>query len=448
MRKVLPYLKREYFENDKNNLFIFNTIVDYVGKYNRLPTKEVLKLRLEKDCNISDEQAKEIYNIISELKPDNNDINFLVDSTEKFCQETALYNALMTSIKIVDEKKQSVLSKGIIPDLLTKALSVTFDNRIGHDFTNDADIEERYDFYHKLEEKIPFDIEIFNKITKGGVSKKALIIAMGSTGVGKTLFMCHFAAANMMLGKNVLYITLEMAEERIAQRIDANLLDITVDELQKLSKEEYKEKLNRIKSRTTGKLVIKEYYTTMSPHVGHFRHLLNELKTKKNFIPDIIYIDYLNLCSSFKYNNSSNINSYSTVKSVAEEIRGLAMEKNICIFSATQTNRGGFSNTELELTDMSESIGVSYTADMVFGISTSDELEKSHKILIKQLKNRWGDLSYYGKFVVGIDRSHMKLFDSKQDDIVVPENQQSDNILNSGFKVNTKSVKPKISGFN
>jgi archaellum biogenesis ATPase FlaH len=339
----------------------------------------------------------------------NTDIDWIVEKTEKFCQDKALYNAVRESILVLDSKN-SELDRGSIPELLTKALGVSFDSNIGHDFLEDAD--SRFDFYHLKEEKISFDLDMFNKITKGGLSKKSLSIALAGTGVGKSLFMCHCAAANLMSGLNVLYITMEMAEERIAERIDANLLDFTLDELRDVPKDVYQKRLARVKAKTHGKLIVKEY-PTASAGSGHFRHLMSELRLKKNFKADVVYIDYLNICMSSRLKVGSNVNSYTYIKAIAEELRGLAVEFNVPIMSATQTTRSGFGNSDVGLEDTSESFGLPATADFMFALISSEELEQLGQIMVKQLKNRWGPIDQYKRFMVGIDRSKMKLYDAE-----------------------------------
>ena len=339
----------------------------------------------------------------------NTDIDWIVEKTEKFCQDKALYNAVRESILVLDSKN-SELDRGSIPELLTKALGVSFDSNIGHDFLEDAD--SRFDFYHLKEEKISFDLDMFNKITKGGLSKKSLSIALAGTGVGKSLFMCHCAAANLMSGLNVLYITMEMAEERIAERIDANLLDFTLDELRDVPKNVYQKRLARVKAKTHGKLIVKEY-PTASAGSGHFRHLMSELRLKKNFKADVVYIDYLNICMSSRLKVGSNVNSYTYIKAIAEELRGLAVEFNVPIMSATQTTRSGFGNSDVGLEDTSESFGLPATADFMFALISSEELEQLGQIMVKQLKNRWGPIDQYKRFMVGIDRSKMKLYDAE-----------------------------------
>jgi replicative DNA helicase len=415
-RKTLPFLKDEYFHNQHEKT-VYRLINDYVDKYNNVPTKEVLYIELKNKDGLSETTFKDSKRIIEDLTVDNTDIKWLLDSTEKFCQEKAVYNAIMASIKILDDKSGSS-STGAIPALLSDALGVSFDVSIGHDYFANAD--DRFDFYHRKEEHIPFDLDYFNKITKGGLVRKTLNIALAGTGVGKSLFMCHCASHNLVSGRNVLYITMEMAEEKIAERIDANLLNVTVDELTVLPKDVYDKKIARVKEKTVGKLVIKEY-PTASAGSGHFRHLINELRIKRNFTPDIIYIDYLNICASSRIKSGSNVNSYTYIKAIAEELRGLAVEFNVPIVSATQTTRSGYGNSDVELTDTSESFGLPATADLMFALINSDDLEQLGQIMVKQLKNRYNDPTMFKKFVVGIDRAKMRLYDvedSAQADII------------------------------
>jgi replicative DNA helicase len=417
IRKVIPFLKDEYFDNLDDKL-LFQNIKTYVDKYNGLPTKEALRIAVEENEKLNEDRYKSVNAAIDTLEYDvNTDIDWIVEKTEKFCQDKALYNAVRESILVLDSKNGE-LDRGSIPELLTKALGVSFDSNIGHDFLEDAD--SRFDFYHLKEEKISFDLDMFNKITKGGLSKKSLSIALAGTGVGKSLFMCHCAAANMMAGLNVLYITMEMAEERIAERIDANLLDFTLDELRDVPKDVYQKRLARVKAKTHGKLIVKEY-PTASAGSGHFRHLMSELRLKKNFKADVVYIDYLNICMSSRLKVGSNVNSYTYIKAIAEELRGLAVEFNVPIMSATQTTRSGFGNSDVGLEDTSESFGLPATADFMFALISSEELDQLGQILVKQLKNRWGPIDQHKRFVIGIDRSKMKLYDaeiSAQDGVV------------------------------
>ena len=416
-RKVIPFLKQDYF-SDYIEKTLFNLINEYVEKYNNFPSKEALAIDLSNKDGLNEDTFKKARDYIQSLEyEEETEDGWLVDQTEKFCQEKAVYNAIMSSIQILDDRTGKT-SKGSIPQILSDALAVSFDTQIGHDFIEDADA--RYEFYHAKEVKIPFDLEYFNKITQGGLPKKTLNIALAGTGVGKSLFMCHCAAANMTEGRNVLYITLEMAEERIAERIDANLLDVTVDDLKMLPKEVYEKKINRLRAKTSGKLIVKEYPTACAGS-ANFRHLLNELKIKKNFVPDIIYIDYLNICMSSRIRNGANVNSYTLVKAIAEELRGLAVEFNVPIFSATQTTRSGYSSSDLGLEDTSESFGLPATADFMFGLQRSEEMDDLNQILVKQLKNRYSDPGVNRRFIVGVDRSKMRLYNveqSAQEDIL------------------------------
>lgn len=408
-RRTLPYLKSEYF-SEINEKVIYQEIDKYLSQYNALPTKEALLIELDNNTKVSDENFTKCSSIVSELNADaETDKEWLIEKTEKFCQEKAIYNAIMESISIIDGKDKE--DKGSIPELLSDALSVSFDPSIGHDFIDDSD--SRWDFYHRVEERIPFDLEYLNKITKGGVPKKSLNIILAGTGVGKSLAMCHMASANLLNGNNVLYITMEMAEEKIAERIDANLLNVSLEDLANLPKQMYDRKLERVKGKTSGKLIVKEY-PTASAHVGHFRHLLNELRLKRQFIPDIIYIDYLNICMSHRIKTGSNVNSYTLVKSIAEELRGLAVEKNVPVVSATQTTRSGFTNSDLGLEDTSESFGLPATADFMFALIATEELDDLNQVMIKQLKNRYNDPTLYKRFVVGVDRAKMRLYDVEQ----------------------------------
>jgi len=408
MRKVLPFIKPEYFQGVYN--LLFKEVAKFVAKYNKLPTHDAFKIEIDQSEKFNDDQyqaAMEILpNIFTHEKADD---KWLEDTTEKWCQDRAIHNAIMESISIIDGKHKD-LTKNALPDLLSKALAVSFDTNIGHDYL--ADAENRYNFYHEQEERIPFDLEYFNLITKGGLPNKTLNVALAGTGVGKSLFMCHVAASALTQGRNVLYITMEMAEERIAERIDANLLDVPIDQLEYLSKDMLTTKVHNIAAKTNGKLIIKEY-PTGSAHTGHFRALLNELKLKKNFIPEMIFIDYLNICASSRMKGMGGaINSYTYIKAIAEELRGLAVEFNVPIVTATQTTRSGYSNSDVGLEDTSESFGLPATADLMFALISSEELEALGQIMVKQLKNRYNDPSSNKRFVVSIDRSRMKLMDA------------------------------------
>jgi len=408
-RKVLPYIKSDFFQ-ERDESFLFKQIREYFLKYKSVPTPEALIIDIDEKDGVDAQLLSETINLIQEIKSDtsNTPEKWLVDSTEEWCKDRAVYNGVMSSIEIIQDKGGS---KGQIPDILRDALSVSFDTNIGHDFLDDW--EPRYDFYHTEEERVPFDLELMNKITKGGMPNKTLNICMAGTGVGKSLFMCHVAASCLVQGKNVLYVTLEMAEEKIAERIDANLLDISLNDLQDLPKSMYKKKIKRVQEKTKGKLIIKEY-PTASAHSGHVRHLLQELDLKRSFKPDIIFIDYLNICSSFRIRPGSNMNTYTYVKAIAEEMRGLAVEFNVPIMSATQTNRAGFVSTDIGLEDTAESFGLPATADFMFALISSEELEQKNQILIKQLKNRYNDPTVNRKFIVGVDRSKMRLYDVEQ----------------------------------
>ena len=407
-RKSIPFLKQEYFQ-DRSQKLAFKLIDDYVRKYSSQPTTKALAIDLESEP-LNQEEIDNVKTLINELDTEPiKDSEWLLDQTEKFCQDKAIYNAIMSSINILDGKTDK--TKNAIPQILSDALAVSFDTNVGHDFLEDY--ESRYDFYHKKEQRIPFDLEYFNKITKGGIPNKTLNIALAGTGVGKSLFMCHCAAANLTRGNNVLYITLEMAEEKIAERIDANLLNVTVDELAMLPKDAYDKKIERVRGKTNGKLIIKEYPTATAGS-ANFRHLFNELKIKKGFVPDIVYIDYLNICNSSRMKQGANVNSYTYIKAIAEELRGLAVEQNVPIISATQTTRSGYTNTDLGLEDTSESFGLPATADFMFALISSEELQDLNQMMVKQLKNRYSDPSTNRKFVIGVDRPKMKLYDVEQ----------------------------------
>ena len=413
-RKVIPFIKPEYFEGPYRTLF--KEAGKFVAKYNTLPTKEAFLVELNEHSDLTNDQFGAAVDIAQNLfDGDEVDETWLLENTEKWCQDRAIYNAVMESISIIDGKHEK-LTKNALPDLLQTALGVAFDTAVGHDYIEAA--EDRYEFYHKEEDRIPFDLDYFQKITKGGVPNKTLNIALAGTGVGKSLFMCHVAASALSQGRNVLYITMEMAEERIAERIDANLLNVPIDQLENLSKDMFTTKVADLARKTTGKLIIKEY-PTGAAHSNHFRALLNELKLKKQFEPDIIFIDYLNICASSRMKGMGGaINSYSYIKAIAEELRGLAVEFDLPIFSATQTTRSGFSNSDVGLEDTSESFGLPATADLMFALIATEELDREGQIMVKQLKNRYNDPTAHRRFVVGIDRSKMRLFD-------VEENQQT-----------------------
>lgn len=408
-RKVLPFLKEEYFSS-RSTKTIYEIVSDYINEYNIPPTETALKILLEK-TNLSDDEFKQVDSQLNEFFTNTSEVSvdWLVDETEKFCQDKAVYNAIMESIQILDGKTRD--SKGKIPDLLSDALGVSFDSNVGHDFLEDY--EKRYDFYHKQEKRLPFDLDYFNKITKGGIPSKTLNVVLAGTNVGKSLFMCHCAAANLARGYDVLYVTMEMSQEEIAKRIDQNLLNITTDDLLLLPKDVYHKKLERLKENVKGKLIIKEY-PTASAGASHLRHLLNELKIKKNFKPAIVYVDYLNICVSSRLKFGGAINSYSYVKAIAEELRGLAVEANVPIFTATQTNRAGFTSSDIGLEDTSESFGLPQTADFMFALISSEELQDLGQYMVKQLKNRYSDPAINRRFVIGVDRARMKLYDVEQ----------------------------------
>ena len=416
LRKVIPFIKKDYFE-DLNQKIIFEEISNFVEQYNEPATKEILCIEVEKRNDINDTSFTEVTKIISYLEDETSELDWLVDTTEKWCRDRAIYLALMESIQLADGKDETK-GRDAIPTILSDALAVSFDNHIGHDYLQDY--EERYESYHRKEDKIPFDLEYFDKITKGGLPNKTLNIALAGTGVGKSLFMCHVASSALLQNKNVLYITLEMAEEKIAERIDANLLNIPIQDITDLPKPMFEGKVTNLAKKTQGTLIIKEY-PTASAHSGHFRSLLNELALKKSFRPDIIFIDYLNICASSRYRANSNVNSYSYIKAIAEELRGLAVEANVPIVSATQTTRSGYGSSDVDLTDTSESFGLPATADLMFALISTEDLEGLNQIMVKQLKNRYNDPTVFKRFVVGIDRAKMRLYDceqSAQEDIV------------------------------
>lgn len=447
LRKVIPFLKTEYFQHGTERI-IFNEISSFVSSYHSPPTIEAIILAIKEKKNLTDDQVAKCEDYIHEIEQnkESSKIDWLLDKSEIFCQEKAIYNAVLASISILDGKDKTQ-EKGAIPKILADALGVGFDTNIGHDYLENSD--ERYEFYHRKEERIPFDLEYFNKITKGGLPAKTLNIALAGTGVGKSLFMCHVAAGCMVQGKNVLYITMEMAEEKIAERIDANLLNVTIDELATLSKEMYDKKVQRVRNNTTGKLIIKEYPTAAASTV-HFRTLLNELHLKRSFTPDIIFIDYLNICASARIKAGANVNSYTYVKSIAEELRGLAVEYGVPIVSATQTTRSGFTSSDPGLEDTSESFGLPATADLMFALITSEELEALNQIMVKQLKNRYSDPTTHKRFAVGIDKSKMRLYDVEQaaQDGIIDAGKVDDKPLNSfGDRERLSGKKNKFGGF-
>jgi replicative DNA helicase len=437
-RKVLPFIKSEYFENLHEKV-VFEEICKFIVAYEELATKEVLLIETEKRTDITEDTYKTICDYVSKLDDGHADLEWVSDTTEKWCRDRAIYLALMESIKIADGQDEKK-NRDAIPSILQEALAVGFDNNVGHDYLND--FEKRFEFYHKKQERISFDLDYFNKITKGGMPNKTLNIALAGTGVGKSLFMCHVAASVLLQGKNVLYITLEMSEEKIAERIDANLLNINIKDIETLPKVMFESKVNSIAKKTQGTLIIKEY-PTASAHSGHFRALLNELQLKKSFRPDIIFVDYLNICASSRYKGNISVNSYSYIKSIAEELRGLAVEANVPIVSATQTTRSGSTNSDPDLTDTSESFGLPATADLMFALISTEELEQLGQIMVKQLKNRYNDPTMNKRFVVGIDRAKMRLYD-------VEQNAQKD-ILDSGkeeeYTYDENQNQSKFSGF-
>ena len=417
-RKTLPHIKQEYFE-DYNNKIIFDELAKYFMEYDALPSKEALSIEIESREDLNETTFSELKTSLQNMTEEPHEIDWLVTTSEKWCRDRAIYNALLESIQIADGNSET-MGRDAIPSILSNALSVSFDNSVGHDYIDDAD--QRYQFYHRVEEKVPFDIELLNKITKGGLSKKTLNIALAGTGVGKSLFMCHCAAANLSAGLNVLYITLEMAEEKIAERIDANLMNIPIQSLETLPKPMFDSKIEKVNNKTNGRLIIKEY-PTASAHVGHFKALLQELAIKKSFVPDIIYVDYLNICNSSRYKGAI-VNSYTFVKSIAEELRGLAGEHNVPIVSATQTTRSGYGNSDVDLTDTSESFGLPATADFMIALISTEEMEELNQIMVKQLKNRYNDPTVNKRFVVGVDRAKMRLYDCEEQKKIVDSGQE------------------------
>ena len=420
-RKVLPFLKPEYFE-DRSERIVFSEIQKFIDQYNKRPTKETLQIDIGKRKDLNEEEYKRIVELISTLNKEEIDLDWLVNTTEKFCKDRAVHNAVMDGIHILDGKDKKHTPEAI-PEILRDALSVSFDRNVGHDYL--SDIERRFDFYHKKENRIPFDLDYFNKVTKGGLPTKTLNVALAGTGVGKTLFMCHQAASALAQNKNVLYITMEMAEERIAERIDANLLNISMEDLHMLNRKLFNDKIISLQSKTTGTLIIKEY-PTASAGVNHYRALVNELALKRTFKPDLIFVDYINICASSRFKPGSNVNSYTYVKAIAEEMRGLAVELDVPIVTATQTTRSGFVSTDIGLEDTSESFGLPATADFMFALISSEELERAGQMLVKQLKNRYNDPTVNRKFIIGVDRARMKLFDIEQQaqNLIQPEQEK------------------------
>tara|TARA_A100001388_G_scaffold271301_1_gene249909 strand:+ start:2769 stop:4136 length:1368 start_codon:yes stop_codon:yes gene_type:complete len=435
MRKVLPFVKEEYFD-DLSQKVVFKEVSTFIETYDNLPEPNAIALEVEKRKDLTEDAVNKVLEILSGLDKTEYNEDWLLDTTEKWCRERAIYNALMESVQIADGQDKA-RNQDAIPTIMSEALSVCFDDHVGHDYIEDS--ESRYDFYHRKEEKIPFDLEFFNKITKGGLPNKTLNIALAGTGVGKSLFMCHMASAVLLQGRNVLYITLEMAEEKIAERIDANLLDVPIQQLSDplFSKGKYQSKIEKLQDKTQGRLVIKEY-PTASAHVNHFKSLLNELSLKRGFHPEIIFVDYLNICASSRYKNNI-VNSYTYVKAIAEELRGLAGEFNVPIVSATQTTRSGYGSSDVELTDTSESFGLPATADLMFALIATEDLEAMNQIMVKQLKNRYNDPTVNKRFVLGIDRAKMRLYDCEQ--------SAQDNILDSNQEEFATDTKSKFQGF-
>ena len=446
MRKVLPFLKEAYF-TDENERNVYHTISDFITKYNKTPTVEALGIALL-NASLPESQFKENNILLQQLKEyEEPNTEWLTDETEKFCKDKAVYNAILQSIGVLEGRDKNVAKDGI-PSLLQEALGVCFDSSVGHDYFDNS--SDRFDFYHRVESRIPFDLSYFNKITNGGIPNKTLNICLAGTGVGKSLFMCHMAAACLAQGRNVLYITMEMAEERIAERIDSNLLNVEMDQLAKMSKDVFESRIKKVNDKFQGKLIIKEY-PTASAHTGHFKSLLNELSLKRTFRPDIIFIDYLNICASSRFKPGGNVNSYTYIKAIAEELRGLAVEFNVPIMSATQTTRSGYSNTDVELTDTSESFGLPATADFMFALISTEELENLNQLMVKQLKNRYNDPTLHKRFMVGIDRAKMRLYDlepSAQTGLVdtgkfeeEPETNNFNKIFNTKNKKDYSSIK-------
>jgi len=443
LRKVVPFLKDEYFY-DQSQKIIFKLINDFVKRYNKTPTEESLQIALQ-DSNVSETYFEQAKKLLSELKIEKIDENWLYDNTEKFCKDKAVYNAILKSISIIDGKDK-LLSKEGIPDILTEALGVSFDRSVGHDYIDDA--ESRYDFYNRKEDRIPLDLYYLNKITQGGIPNKTLNIVMAGTGVGKSLFMCHIASSILSQGKNVLYITLEMAEERIAERLDANLLNIELDQIKDLPKDMYNSRIDKYSKKTNGKLIVKEY-PTATAHAGHFKALLGELSLKRDFHPDIIFIDYLNICASSRFKAGTNVNSYTYIKAIAEELRGLAVEYNLPVVSATQVNRSAYGSSDVELTDTSESFGLPATADFMFALVSTEELEEMNQLMVKQLKNRYNDPTINRRFIIGVDRAKMRLYDvddSAQSNIIDNDGTKKDNIDYSLKNLFNGNADPDFSG--
>ena len=434
-RKVLPFIKEEYF-SDRLEKVLFTEIYKFVNKYNNLPTKESLSIEINSNKSINEDEYKKVTDILSTLNPEPVNIDWLVETTEKFCKDRSIHNAILSGIQILDGKDKAHTPE-YLPELLSNALGVSFDQKVGHDYLQES--KERFDFYKKKEERLELDLDFFNKITRGGIPSKTLNICLAGTGVGKTMFMTHLASSVLLQGKNVLYITLEMAEERIAERIDANLLNVGMSDLEELPYTMYETKINKLQSKTTGQLIIKEY-PTATAHTGHFKNLISELALKKSFKPDIVFVDYLNICTSSRFKSGANVNSYTMIKAIAEELRGLAVENDIPIFSATQTTRGGFVSSDVGLEDTSESFGLPATADFMFALISSEELEEKNQIMVKQLKNRYNDPTVNRKFIVGVDRSKMRLYD-------VEQNAQTDLVDSGQDSVSTNDKFKRLGQF-
>ena len=432
-RKVLPFIKEDYF-SDRLEKLLFKQIYNFITKFNALPTKEALSIEINDSKDINEDEYKKITDIISTLNPEKINLEWLVETTEKFCKDRAIHNAILGGIQIIDGKDKEHTPE-YLPEMLSDALSVSFDQKVGHDYLEES--KERFDFYKKKEERLELDLDFFNKITRGGIPSKTLNICLAGTGVGKTMFMTHLASSILLQNKNVLYITMEMAEERIAERIDANLLNVGMSDLEELPYQMYETKINKLQSKTTGTLIIKEY-PTASAHTGHFKTLMSELALKKSFKPDILFVDYLNICASARFKPGANVNSYTYIKAIAEELRGLAVEHDIPIFSATQTTRGGFVSSDVGLEDTSESFGLPATADFMFALISSEELEEKNQIMVKQLKNRYNDPTVNRKFILGVDRSKMRFYD-------VEQNAQTD-LVDSGQETLSSNDKFKKLG--
>ena len=433
-RKVLPFIKEEYF-SDRTERLLFTEIYKFVNKYNSLPTKEALSIEINSAKSVNEDEYKKITDVLSTLNKEPVNQDWLVETTEKFCKDRAIHNAILGGIQIIDGKDKQHTPE-YLPEMLTSALSVSFDQKVGHDYLQET--KERFDFYKKKEERLELDLDYFNKITRGGIPSKTLNICLAGTGVGKTMFMTHLASSILLQGKNVLYITMEMAEERIAERIDANLLNVGMSDLEELPYSMYETKINKLQSKTTGKLIIKEY-PTASAHTGHFRALVKELALKKSFKPDIVFVDYLNICASARFKAGANVNSYTYIKAIAEELRGMAVENDIPIFSATQTTRGGFVSSDVGLEDTSESFGLPATADFMFALISSEELDDKNQIMVKQLKNRYNDPTVNRKFILGVDRSKMRFYD-------VEQTAQTD-LVDSGQPTTERKFEKKLGQF-